>query len=499
MISFDSASNSSGAQSGTFTWSHTCTGVQLGLFLSLTFEDSSNGTTSAPTYNGVAMIQAATSTGNFKEVIWYLANPSTGSHTISVATNSIDTTAHAVTGEAVSLTSVGQVATVGASGTYVSGSSNIISMSVTTTAPNSYLVDSSLSSASTGNTVTATGTGQLKKNTISYLTGENVAVQSIQPTTTIGTYALSYSTHAVSANDGLVIEVLAFNPAVEPRYWVGGTGNWDATTTTHWAASSGGSGGASVPIAGENVFFDANSGGGTVTITASASCNNLDFTGYTGTWVGTNTVTIDGNLTVSTGMTASYTGVLNFDSRTTGKTITLNGKALPAPFVFNSPTGGWTFEDAPTIGSVTLTSGSLNLNNLLVTLTGAGTVWSAVPSNTLVTGTSTIKITDTSSSAKAFSGGGYAYNNLYITGVGTGTYTIAGNNTFNDFKIDTPPHTVNFTAFSIQALNTFTVSGTAGNLITLQSTVSGSPWVLSKITPGIVSCDYLSLKDSHVS
>jgi hypothetical protein len=49
------------------------------------------------------------------------------------------------------------------------------------------------------------------------------------------------------------------------RFWVGGTGTWDSTTTTNWAASSGGAGGASAPIAGDNVTFDASSGGGTVT------------------------------------------------------------------------------------------------------------------------------------------------------------------------------------------------------------------------------------------
>jgi hypothetical protein len=31
------------------------------------------------------------------------------------------------------------------------------------------------------------------------------------------------------------------------RYWVGGTGTWDGTSTANWAASSGGGSGASVP------------------------------------------------------------------------------------------------------------------------------------------------------------------------------------------------------------------------------------------------------------
>ena len=43
------------------------------------------------------------------------------------------------------------------------------------------------------------------------------------------------------------------------RYWILGTGTWDSTSTTNWSTSSGGAGGASVPTASDNVFFDANS------------------------------------------------------------------------------------------------------------------------------------------------------------------------------------------------------------------------------------------------
>ena len=38
------------------------------------------------------------------------------------------------------------------------------------------------------------------------------------------------------------------------RYWVGGTGN--CNDTSHWSASSGGSGGASVPTSNDDVFID---------------------------------------------------------------------------------------------------------------------------------------------------------------------------------------------------------------------------------------------------
>ena len=55
------------------------------------------------------------------------------------------------------------------------------------------------------------------------------------------------------------------------RFWVGGSGTWDNASTTNWSATTGGAGGASVPTAADDVFFDANSGtAATVTIQATA-------------------------------------------------------------------------------------------------------------------------------------------------------------------------------------------------------------------------------------
>lgn len=50
------------------------------------------------------------------------------------------------------------------------------------------------------------------------------------------------------------------------RYWVGGSGTWNTSNTANWSGSSGGSGGASVPTSSDYVFFDGNSGSGTVTL-----------------------------------------------------------------------------------------------------------------------------------------------------------------------------------------------------------------------------------------
>ena len=76
------------------------------------------------------------------------------------------------------------------------------------------------------------------------------------------------------------------------RYWVGGSGAWNATSTTNWSATSGGAGGASVPTSADNVFFD-QAGTYTVTIGNSSQINQ----------------TMNcANLTVSTGTVTFLTG-----------------------------------------------------------------------------------------------------------------------------------------------------------------------------------------------
>ena len=71
------------------------------------------------------------------------------------------------------------------------------------------------------------------------------------------------------------------------RYWVGGTGTWDASNTTNWSATSGGAGGASVPTSADDVYFNVNAGTGTVTLGQDVDCLSCSLQGYTRTfdWV----------------------------------------------------------------------------------------------------------------------------------------------------------------------------------------------------------------------
>lgn len=59
-----------------------------------------------------------------------------------------------------------------------------------------------------------------------------------------------------SLGDGQGCSNITFTVAVN-RYWVGGSGNY--SDTTHWSASSGGAGGATMPLLQDAAIFDANS------------------------------------------------------------------------------------------------------------------------------------------------------------------------------------------------------------------------------------------------
>lgn len=150
------------------------------------------------------------------------------------------------------------------------------------------------------------------------------------------------------------------------RFWVGGTGNWDAATTTHWSATTGGGGGASVPTSADTVTFDGNSGVGTVTITATANCSDLTMSAYGGTLAGSAAINIAGSS--SWGGTITYTGAITYTATATGKTITNNGKTLASAITFNGVGGGWTLADAAnTSAAMTLTAGSFSDGGFSVT------------------------------------------------------------------------------------------------------------------------------------
>lgn len=160
-------------------------------------------------------------------------------------------------------------------------------------------------------------------------------------------------------------------------FWVGGSGTWDSSSTTHWATSSGGAGSAGVPTSSDTATMDSlsNATGYTLTIGSAATCSDVVFgkplTGNI-TIAGSNQISIDGNATwVSGNTTITYSGGINFTSTATGKTITTAGNSpTSGNMTFTGVGGGWTLQDALTIGgSIILTNGTLDTNGKAISNT----------------------------------------------------------------------------------------------------------------------------------
>lgn len=155
------------------------------------------------------------------------------------------------------------------------------------------------------------------------------------------------------------------------RYWVGGSGTWNTTSTTNWSTSSGGSSGASVPTTSDNVIFDQNSTY-TVTLTGALSCANLTVSQGTVTFAqGTGpTLTVAGTtFNIKSGTVWSSSGTVTFTS-TGSVTITTNSVTLSCGFTLNGAGGTFTLAGNLTLGTTrtfTLTAGTLVLSNNVLT------------------------------------------------------------------------------------------------------------------------------------
>lgn len=250
------------------------------------------------------------------------------------------------------------------------------------------------------------------------------------------------------------------------RFWVGGDGTWDATSTANWAATSGGAAGASAPTATDDVVFDAASNTATspfkITVGAGAVCQDFSTGGAGGALDGVMTLagsaawTVYGSLAYpAANLTRTYTGTITFAATTAGKTITTNGVTLTAgSAVFDGVGGGWTLGSALTVtGDVTVTNGSLASGNFAVTAAnllsnnantrsitlGSSTVTlsGSTPiafsgSLTLNAGTSTIVC---SGANPTFAGGGLTFYNVSFTTVGASAKTVSGANIYNSFTV----------------------------------------------------------------
>lgn len=308
-------------------------------------------------------------------------------------------------------------------------------------------------------------------------------------------------------------------PVAKTVYWnLAGAQNWSAAG---WATSSGGVPALNnFPLAQDTaVFNNAGSVTGTITINTAWNIGTFDASGRTSGMTlttSTSSPVVYGDWKFGTGVTSSSTtGTITFSKRGT-QTITSNGVQFGCNVTFDVTTVQ--LADALSLNSartLTLQSGTfdavtynvttglfsapapatLRMGTGTWTLSGTGTVWSVGGFLTLIHSTSTIVLSNTSTTARTFTGAGYYYNKLTIGGTtGTSTLTISGANTFGELaSTKTVAHTITLPSSTTTTVGKWSVTGTLGNVVTLAPSTAATAYTLSIAGPANTGIDYLSI------
>jgi len=312
-------------------------------------------------------------------------------------------------------------------------------------------------------------------------------------------------------------------PAAKTVYWnLAGSQTWNATG---WATSSSGSPAAdNFPLAQDTATFTDSGSADTVNFGSIIyNISAINASGRTSAMtLSITTQFIHGSVRFGSGLTITGAGTPTFLGR--GLTeITCAGKSFPGAVGFNTIIGTVKFLDHfSSNGALSLTSGTidandynvtvsgfgsagglsrtLNMKSGLWTITGSGTTWNVtdITNFTLNKDTANILFSNNTTSLRIFNGGNLVYNKLTIGGT-TSTSTTQLISLLSLLELEstkTVAHTVQLTN-NIGTISKWSVTGTSGNVVTVNSSVSGTSRALniSQITTGI---DYLDVKDINV-
>ena len=304
------------------------------------------------------------------------------------------------------------------------------------------------------------------------------------------------------------------------RYWVGGSGNWDASDTSHWSATSGGSAGASVPTSADGVIIDNLSDSGTAfTITHGAYtpvCSTISFTpDVVCTLSGSTFIEVRGSVWLTAAKVA-FSGSLGFHC--VADILYLSSNGVTIPNLKLSGTDATT--DALIVsGYIELLSGNFTTGNVAVQAGSLKTSGSTV--RTFVLGSSAITLTgatpiDFTSNANLSMSGSYTINidpgavtptinagmvlyNLVLKG-SCSQYNITESVTVNSLSAArSGAYALNITAGKIFSATTWTLTGSAGNVVTLKSATPGVQASIAKAGGGTVTTTYMTVQDISAS
>ena len=288
------------------------------------------------------------------------------------------------------------------------------------------------------------------------------------------------------------------------RFWVGGSGTWNTTSTANWSATTGGAPGASAPNAADVATFDANSGTGAVTLGETVSVFRVNWTGYTGSfqpstfeincvgsgatnlWAGGTTATFlaiptvnftysgADSRSISIGYTAGLTRNINANITAGSGTFTISGTTHINNFNCTGFSGSLSPGTLHLTGNVTLGSSmSIVAGTQVINFTGSG-------SRTITTNGVTI---DRPIAIPAAASGGVVNFADALTQGSTRAFTITAG-------------TVKFKNGVTSTVGAFATSGTEQKF--LSSTVAGSQATLSQAS-GTVNVSNLTIQDINAT
>jgi len=187
------------------------------------------------------------------------------------------------------------------------------------------------------------------------------------------------------------------------RYSVA-TGNWNATST--WSATSGGTAGATAPVAADNAYVE---GGWTVTVNANAACTNVSIASGSTLSVGGFNFAVSGLTTVNGAITFTNTA----GTKTMG-TVTIAG-------------GTWTSNVGETYGITALTLSGSTINGSATGILNVGSNLSVTSGTTNTLNATTITVTGTSTID-----GNLTFASTSGTKIFTGLTIVTANGTWNN-------------------------------------------------------------------
>jgi hypothetical protein len=311
-------------------------------------------------------------------------------------------------------------------------------------------------------------------------------------------------------------------PSPKTVYRVGTDTTWAGSSS--WSTSSGGTGSnANFPLPQDTAIIDNATTGTSVTF-VTYNRGALDMSSRTSAFTlnVTTAANFYGSFILGSGVTLSGTTAQTYRGRTTS-TLTTAGKTLNFSVIMDAPGGtlqlGSALSSTASVSmgrgtfdavsyNVTLgtfsSSGSgirtVSMGSGLWTLTSTGTVWNATATNfTLNKGTADVLLSNGSSTAKGVTGAGLALNKLTLGGATSGgTTNLQAINVTELASIKTVAHIITLTSAATNIIGTWSVAGTAGNVVTLNSSTVGTQRTiaLTNVTSGI---DYLAVQDIGVT